>query len=102
MIEEILSVIPEEYSLKQNYPNPFNPTTNIDFTVPATGPVELVIYNIMGQRIRTLQSGNIKYGYHSVQWNGLDDRGLHVSSGVYFSELMARGFRQTRKMLLLK
>ena len=102
MIEEILSVIPEEYSLKQNYPNPFNPTTNIDFTVPATGPVELVIYNIMGQRIRTLKSGNIKYGYHSVQWNGLDDRGLHVASGVYFSELMARDFRQTRKMLLLK
>ena len=102
MVEEILADIPEQYSLSQNYPNPFNPITNINYSVPRSGSVTLAIYNIMGQRVTTLVSGNMKYGYHSVVWNGLDQSGRQVSSGVYFSELSARGFRQTKKMLLLK
>jgi len=102
MLEDILADIPEEFALGQNYPNPFNPITNINFSVPRTGTVSLVIYNIMGQKIKTLVSGNMKYGYHTVNWNGLDQLGRQVSSGVYFSELRAKGFRQTKKMLMLK
>ncbi|MFL2983817.1 MAG: FlgD immunoglobulin-like domain containing protein [Candidatus Neomarinimicrobiota bacterium] len=101
-IDEILSTIPTEFTLGQNYPNPFNPTTNIDIAIPHTGEVTLVIYNILGQQIRTLLAKNMEYGFHTTTWNGLDQSGRAVSSGVYFSELRARGFRQTKKMLLLK
>ena len=102
MIDEILADIPEEYSLGQNYPNPFNPTTKIDFALPRTGDVSLVIYNLMGQQVRTLLAKNMEYGFHTITWNGLDQSGRPVSSGVYFSELRARSFRQTKKMLMLK
>ena len=102
MIDDILADIPEEYSLGQNYPNPFNPTTKIDFALPRTGDVSLVIYNLMGQQVRTLLAKNMEYGFHTITWNGLDQSGRPVSSGVYFSELRARGFRQTKKMLMLK
>jgi hypothetical protein len=102
MIDDILADIPEEYSLGQNYPNPFNPTTKIDFALPRTGDVSLVIYNLMGQQVRTLLAKNMEYGFHTITWNGLDQSGRPVSSGVYFSELRARSFRQTKKMLMLK
>tara|TARA_B100001175_G_C19391280_1_gene581558 strand:- start:407 stop:1006 length:600 start_codon:yes stop_codon:yes gene_type:complete len=102
MIDDILADIPEEYSLGQNYPNPFNPVTKIDFALPRTGDVSLVIYNLMGQQVRTLFAKNMDYGFHTITWNGLDQFGRPVSSGVYFSELRARGFRQTKKMLMLK
>ena len=101
-IDEILSSIPTEFLLGQNYPNPFNPTTNIDISIPYTGDVTLVVYNILGQQIRTLLADNMEYGFHTITWNGLDQMGQPVSSGVYFSELRAKGFRQTKKMLLLK
>ena len=102
MIDDILADIPQEYSLGQNYPNPFNPVTKIDFALPRTGDVSLVIYNLMGQQVRTLLAKNMDYGFHTITWNGLDQFGRPVSSGVYFSELSARGFRQTKKMLMLK
>ena len=102
MIDDLLADIPEQYSLGQNYPNPFNPVTKMNFALPRTGDVSIVIYNLMGQQIRTLVSENMEYGFHTVTWNGLDQLGRPVSSGVYFSELSARGFRQTKKMLMLK
>jgi len=102
MIDDLLADIPEQYSLGQNYPNPFNPVTKMNFALPRTGDVSIVIYNLMGQQIRTLVSENMEYGFHTVTWNGLDQLGRPVSSGVYFSELRARGFRQTKKMLMLK
>ena len=102
MVDDILADIPEEFTLGQNYPNPFNPTTNIDFALPISGNISLVIYNLMGQEVRTLISKNMKYGFHTILWNGLDQSGRPVSSGVYFSELRAKGFRQTKKMLMLK
>ena len=101
-VAEILNSIPTEFSLGQNYPNPFNPVTKIDIALPLTGDVTLVIYNILGQKVRTMFAGELNYGYHTMQWNGLDDQGLRVSSGVYFSEFRARNHRQTKKMLLLK
>ena len=102
MVDEILNSIPTEFSLGQNYPNPFNPVTKMDISLPITGDVTLVIYNILGQKVRTLLSGELNYGYHTMQWNGLDDQGLRVSSGVYFSEFRSRDHRKTKKMLLLK
>ena len=98
----ILSEIPEEFSLSQNYPNPFNPLTKIDFALPKTGEAVITIYNILGQEVTTLVNQRLDYGYHTVTWQGTDRAGRPVSSGVYFSELRARGFRQTKKMLLLK
>lgn len=102
MVDEILNSIPTEFALGQNYPNPFNPVTKMDISLPITGDVTLVIYNVLGQKVRTLFSGELNYGYHTMQWNGLDDQGLRVSSGVYFSEFRSRDHRKTKKMLLLK
>ena len=102
MITNILEAIPAEYSLSQNYPNPFNPTTKIDFSLPRSDDVTVTIYNLMGQQIKVLMNSNLEYGYHTVIWNGLDQLGRPVASGVYFSELRTRNFRKTKKMLLLK
>ena len=101
-VQEVLTNIPEEFSLGQNYPNPFNPTTKIDFALARTGNVNILIYNLMGQQVKTLVSESLDYGYHIITWNGLDDFGRQVPSGVYFSALRAKGFRQSKKMLLLK
>tara|TARA_B110000438_G_scaffold262296_1_gene273506 strand:- start:3 stop:1436 length:1434 start_codon:yes stop_codon:yes gene_type:complete len=101
-VQEILADIPEKFSLSQNYPNPFNPTTKIDFALARTGDVNIVIYNLMGQQVKNLVSESLHYGYHVITWNGLDDFGRTVPSGVYFSELRAKGFRDSKKMLLLK
>ena len=102
MVDDILANIPARNSLGQNYPNTINPITKNDFALPQTGYISLVIYNIMGQEIKTLISDNMQYGFHTTTWNGLDRFGRLVSSGVYFSELRAKGFRQTKKMLMLK
>ena len=102
MVNEILNSIPTEFALGQNYPNPFNPVTRMDISLPLTGEVNIAIYNVLGQKVRTLFSGELNYGYHTLQWNGLDDQGLRVSSGVYFSEFRSRDHRKTKKMLLLK
>ena len=102
MIMNILEAIPAEYSLSQNYPNPFNPTTKIDFTLPRSDDVNVTIYNLVGQQIKVLVNSNLEYGFHTVTWNGLDQLGRPVASGVYFSELRTRNFRKTKKMLLLK
>jgi len=102
MIRQILEDIPNEFSLSQNYPNPFNPTTKIDFALPRSADVSITIYNLMGQKVNVLMNSNLEYGYHTVIWNGLDQFGSPVASGVYFSELRSKSFRQTKKMLLLK
>lgn len=99
---DLLSQIPEKFSISQNYPNPFNPETKMDFSVAQTGKVNIIIYNLLGQTVKTLVNETMDYGYHSIVWDGHDELGNPVSSGVYFSELRARGFRQSKKMLLLK
>ena len=96
------SVLPETYSLGQNYPNPFNPSTSVEFSLPEGGLVSLCIYNVLGQKVRTLADGFYASGTHSVTWNGYDDGGSSVSSGVYFYRIEASSFIETRKMILLK
>ncbi|MDZ7318709.1 MAG: T9SS type A sorting domain-containing protein [candidate division KSB1 bacterium] len=90
------------YELKQNYPNPFNPATTIRYRIAKNGPVELVIYNMMGQKIRTLVKEVQSAGVHLAQWDGRNNQGQLVGSGVYFYSLKAGDFTHTRKMILLR
>lgn len=99
--------IPSSFSLSQNYPNPFNPTTRIQFRV---GSLEfrqsihttLTIYNILGQRVRTLVNENKSPGRYEILWDGKDDKGKEVSSGVYFYQFKAGEFKETKRMVLLR
>jgi thiol-disulfide isomerase/thioredoxin len=92
-----------ELALRQNFPNPFNPTTTLSFSVPAgAGRVELSILNVNGRVVRTLVDGAVEPGLQSKVWDGTDDRGEAVASGVYFVRLAADGKVETRKMTLLK
>jgi flagellar hook assembly protein FlgD len=89
-------------SLSQNYPNPFNPSTTIAFSLKERGHVSLTVYNVAGERVRTLADETIAAGAHTRDWDGRDQAGQPVSSGVYFYQLKTSGFEQTRKMVLLK
>jgi hypothetical protein len=102
LVKEILASLPEEFSLKQNYPNPFNPVTTIQFGLPQPANVRLTIVNILGQEVATLINNWCDMGYHQVRWAGVNDQGLPVSTGVYFSILTAGQQIQIRKMLLVK
>lgn len=94
---------PGRYHLTYNYPNPFNPTTRLKYDVPAPGGiVQMVIYNIRGQRVTTLLNRSRPAGTYTVTWNGKDDRGQPVASGVYFVRMSAGSFKQIRKIVLLK
>ena len=97
-----LELIPMQYALYQNFPNPFNPVTEIQFDVPDLSMVELVVYNLMGQQVRRLVNGEIRAGYHRVVWDGLNERGESVSTGVYIYSLTSPSFHNTKKMVLLK
>lgn len=100
--QENESMGPTTYQLLQNYPNPFNPETTIKYQVPKTSPVSLVIYNLLGQRVRTLVEEIKEPGYYQISWDGLDKRGNQVASGVYFYRLESGPYTKTRKMSLLK
>jgi immune inhibitor A len=90
------------YELEQNYPNPFNPQTNIRYTLIREGWVEIEIFNLLGERIRTLAKRTEARGEHSVRWDGTDEEGNSVPSGVYFCRLRIDDFVKTDKMVLLK
>ena len=88
--------------LLQNYPNPFNPETTIAFDLPQAGTAKLEIYNVKGQLIKTLAHGQHDFGRHSYVWNGTDNQGNSVSSGLYFYRLSTNGHTENRKMMLMK
>jgi hypothetical protein len=90
--------------LEQNFPNPFNPTTTIVFQVPGTAVqrVSLTVYDVTGARVRQLVDGPTAPGRHAVEWDGVNDRGERVGSGVYFYRIVQKGFIDTRKMVLIK
>jgi hypothetical protein len=95
--------LPKEFSLSQNYPNPFNPTTSIKFGLPVQAPVTMEIYNILGVKVRTLLRGEVmSAGLHQMEWNGKDDAGVSVTSGVYLYRINAGTFQVTKKMMMLK
>ncbi|MFC1490191.1 FlgD immunoglobulin-like domain containing protein, partial [Candidatus Latescibacterota bacterium] len=99
----IESAAPLEFSLNQNYPNPFNMKTTIEYSVPEQGFVNIVIYNNMGQKVRELVSEDVEAGVHSAVWDGCDENGNAVSSGMYISRLvMGDKVSTSKKMTLIK
>ncbi|OQY29869.1 MAG: hypothetical protein B6244_02615 [Candidatus Cloacimonetes bacterium 4572_55] len=94
--------LPKVMELSQNFPNPFNPSTVINFALPKTGQVTLMVYSVTGQLVRTLVNDTKDAGHHSVRWNGLNDHGEPTSSGVYFYMLSGDGESTTKRMMLLK
>ena len=107
--EKNSSALPAHYQLYQNYPNPFNPTTTIRFDLPQAAHVKLLIYNVNGKLVRQLVNAQQPAGAHSLIWDGRDETGKIVSSGMYFFHLEARGtgaekksFMATKKLILMK
>lgn len=100
--EELSSIIPEKFALDQNCPNPFNPTTRITFALPVQSTVRLIIYDLLGRRVRELWAEELPAGYHAITWDGTNDKGRAVSSGVYLYRLVAGDFDHSRKMIMLK
>jgi hypothetical protein len=94
---------PTDFTLAQNFPNPFNPATTIPFSISRSAEVHLGVFDAAGREVKILVREQVPSGTHSVTWDGRDDTGKDVSSGVYFSRLLVNGGRQQmRKMLLLK
>ncbi len=96
-VEQTSSLIPKEFSLSQNYPNPFNPSTTIEFALPKQSTVQIVVYNLLGERITVVLNEELQAGYYKTSFNGLS-----LSSGVYFYRIEAGSFVQTRKFILMK
>ena len=94
--------IPTQYMLEQNYPNPFNPTTTIRYGLPEDSNVSLVIYDIRGNVVQTLESGTKSAGRYNIVWNGQTDDGRMISTGIYFARFVAGDYSQVIKMLYLK
>jgi len=94
--------LPTAFGLSQNYPNPFNPTTSIEFAIPEASQVSLEIYNLLGQRVRTLVNGYVTAGYINTQWDGLDQNGMELSSGTYIYRLKTADTNFSKKMVLMK
>ncbi len=99
---EEVTLIPIDFILYQNYPNPFNPSTTIQYELPAYTNVQLKIYDILGNEVRALVNESQQPGRKIYQWDGKDDSGRVVSSGVYFYQLRTKEFLQTKKLMLLK
>jgi hypothetical protein len=95
-------ILPESFSLAQNAPNPFNPQTRIDYDIPKATNVKLEIFNVLGQQVKTLVNDFQEAGAKSVIWDGRDNSGYTVSSGIYFYRMEAGDFSMTRKMMMLK
>ena len=96
------NLIPTDYSLEQNFPNPFNPQTEIQFALPAGENVKIDIYNALGQNVKTLVSKKLDAGFHSVQWDGTNENGVQLPSGLYFYRIKAGSFVKVKKMMYLR
>ncbi|MCP4581083.1 MAG: T9SS type A sorting domain-containing protein [candidate division Zixibacteria bacterium] len=101
-IDDETASLPLTTRLGNNYPNPFNPTTTLNFSLKQAGGITLEIYNVMGQKINTLVDGQLDAGHHSVVWDGKNDAGVNVSSGVYFYKLTTDDYSSSRQMTLIK
>ena len=94
--------LPDAFNLQQNFPNPFNPITTIRYELPKPVHVRINIYNILGQKVRTLVDEEMRAGYHSILWNTETDAGIKVASGVYYFRMVAGNFSKVKKMVVLK
>jgi hypothetical protein len=100
--DDPVASLPVEFSLNQNYPNPFNPSTKIKYGVSEGAQVSLIVYNMLGQQVRTLVNERQSPSFYEIEWDGRNDAGNLLSSGVYFYKLTAGSEVRLRKMLLLK
>ncbi len=100
--DEAEVVLPDQYELSQNYPNPFNPSTTIEFSLPTRSDVALKVFNVLGQEVAVLLNKTISAGTYKVIWDGHNQNGNEVASGVYFYKLETTEFVETKKMILLK
>jgi flagellar hook assembly protein FlgD len=95
--------LPTSFTLAQNFPNPFNPTTTIYYSLLEPSEVELVVYNVLGEKVRTLVTGSQSAGEFAVVWDSRDQNGQSVASGIYLYRLTVNGAQSiTRKMVLMK
>ncbi len=96
------TVMPLEYALGNNYPNPFNPTTSFSYAIPASNPVTVAVYNATGTLVRTLVNEFKSAGTYTASWDGKDENGRQMPSGIYFYQMKSSHFNSTKKMLLTK
>ena len=96
------ATIPQIFALHQNYPNPFNPTTSISYDLPKNEFVSINVFDLMGRKVKTLVNKEQIAGFRTVKWDATNNTGHPVSAGMYIYTIQAGGFRQTRKMVLLK
>jgi len=101
-IDSDYEAVPLSYQLHQNFPNPFNPDTQIRFEIPKNHDIAIVIYNMLGQKIRTLVKDSFKAGRHVVNWDGQNDHGLQVPTGMYIYRIKAGEFMAAKKMVMIK
>jgi hypothetical protein len=101
-INERGGTLPKNFSVSQNYPNPFNPTTTIEFDVPSKSQVSLTIYNVLGQKVKSLVNQEMAAGTYKADWDGRSESGVAVSSGIYFYKFEAGSYVTTKKMVMLK
>jgi hypothetical protein len=102
-VDPMAFIVPEDYRLEQNYPNPFNPNTTIQYTIPINRKVSIKVYNITGQLVRTLVDNElVNAGTHSVVWNGKNEFGRTVSTGMYLYSLEWAGIKKVKRMTLVK
>jgi hypothetical protein len=96
------SLIPKKFALYDNFPNPFNPTTQIAVDLPEAASTKITVWNIMGQKVATLHSGDLSAGHHVVNFDGRDQSGKQLTSGMYFYRVTAGKYNSIKKMTLLK
>jgi hypothetical protein len=97
-----VDLTPGEYALFQNYPNPFNPTTTIEFQVPQVNDVTLKVFDMLGQEVRSLFNGQVVPGKYTVEWDGMNNAGSQMSSGIYIYRITAGEFVESREMVLIR
>lgn len=95
-------IVPDRFALKQNFPNPFNPATTIRYDVPVDTRVNLSVFNVLGQKVRTLVNTLQPANSYEIQWDGRNDYGVNVSSGIYIYRIHTADFVKTRKMMLIR
>jgi hypothetical protein len=101
-IDDNQSQLPQEFAIEQNYPNPFNPTTTIKYALRENSDVTLQIYNVLGQLVKTLVNTKQTAGFKEVQWDGTNDFGVKVASGIYIYRIQANDFVMAKKMIMMK
>jgi len=94
--------LPGNYKLYQNYPNPFNPVTTIKYQLPKTSEVSISVYNIVGQKVKTIVNREQPSGYYSVKWDGTNDFGQKVASSIYLYRIQTEEFTKSKKLILLR